>query len=151
MSCTKAQLDENRDVVIDTQVMRLYDTPSDLSYKELFSWLVKGCGKLTVSQKLLVEYCGTQNILIGVLINQLQAEGRLIRIGNQQIAQIGVDKHYQYTCNNEDIDHARLVFLSNRKKLITHDQALAKDVNGFKKVNGVKPTAVKQPAQNYYQ
>ncbi len=151
MSCSKAQLDENRDVVIDTQVMRLYNTPSDPRYKELFAWVVKGCGKLAVSQKLLVEYGGTQNMLIGVLLHQLQAEGRLIRVRNHQLNQIGIDKHYRYTCNSKDIDHARLVFLSNRKKLITHDQALADDVNGFKKVNGVKPSAVKQPSQIYYQ
>lgn len=150
MSCTEAQLMANKDIVIDTQVMRLYDTPSDPRYKDLFTWIAKGCGKLAVSQKLLVEYFGTQNPLIGVLINQLIAEGRLIRIDSSPIKQFKADKHYGYTCNIEDIWHARLVFISNRKKLVTHDQALCDDVNGFKQVNGVKPSAVKQPAQAFY-
>jgi hypothetical protein len=150
MTCTKGQLDENNDIVIDAQVIRLYDAPSDPKYKDLFTWIAKGCGKLAVSQKLLVEYYRTQNHLVGVLINQLIAEGRLHKVGAMPLKQFKHDKHYGYTCNQEDIHHARLVFTSNRKKLVTHDQALCNDVNGFKKIDGVKPMAVKQPTQDFY-
>lgn len=150
MSCTPNQLAVNNDIVIDTQVMRLYDTPSDPKYKFLFTWLANGCGKLAVSHKLLNEYYGTTNILVGVLINKLVSEGRLLKVSNNQLKNFNLDKHYKYTCNAKDVDHARLVFLSNRKKLITHDKPLAKDVNGFRKINKIKPTALKNPPQNYY-
>lgn len=150
MNCTLAQLAQNRDIVIDTQVMRLYDTPSDPNYKLLFTWLTNGCGKLAISHKLLNEYNGTTNRLIGVLLNKLSSEGRLIKISNAQLKSFTLDNHYQYTCNQKDVDHARLVFLSNRKKLVTHDQPLANDVNRFKKVNKVQPTAVKHPSHIYY-
>lgn len=142
-------MNKDLDIVIDTNVMRLYDTPSDPTYKQLFAWVAKK-GSLAVSQKLLVEYMGTTNEILAGLINHLTTEDRLIRINNHALKTYSLDKHYVYSCNRKDINHARLTFLSNRKKLVSLDNPLIKDVNSFPKVDGIKPEAKKRPNSNFY-
>ncbi|ARU27070.1 DUF2492 family protein [Cellvibrio sp. PSBB006] len=139
-------------IVIDTCVMSLYDTPMDPTYKDLFSWLFEN-GTLVISQHLLNEYNRSNNYKIFVLLEHLmrhEEHKRLVKIPNDQINQFKEDKKFKYTCNQEDINNARLVFLSERKKLITHDKPLTTDVNKFKKVDGIKPKATKQPSTDFY-
>lgn len=139
----------HKDIVIDTNVIRLYDKPADPIFKALFKWLGQR-GTLVVSQKLVVEYGGIGNKLLAGLINRLIAEKRFIRIDSEAIKNFVEDKRYNYTCNGKDVWHARLVFLSPRKLLVSFDDKLVNDVNGFKKVNGLKPHATKSPSANFY-
>jgi hypothetical protein len=128
------------DIVIDTNIARLFDAPADPKLKPLFVWL-KDRGHLAVSQSLLNEYSRHGNRLLAILIRDLIDKKRLNRISNQALKDFLHDKHYKYCCNLEDIPHARTVFLSNRKILISFDINLCKDVNGFKKLNKIKAKA----------
>lgn len=134
----------DNDIVVDTNVMRLYDAPSDPKYKELFVWLDHS-GVLAISQKLLAEYIGTGNRLIAPFIDNLLRNDRLNRVQTSELKSFDLDRHYPYSCNKKDIWHARLVFLSKRKILVSLDDPLISDVNGFRKVTGVKPTAHRYP------
>src|SRR5437762_14387561 len=123
--------DPQRDIVIDTNVIRLYDKPADPIFKALFKWLGEK-GSLVVSQKLLIEYVGTGNILLAGLISQLIKKKRFIRVQNHALNSFTADRHYNYRCNPKDKWHARLVFLSPRKLLVSLDNNLVSDVNRFK-------------------
>ena len=139
-------------IVIDTNIMSLYDAPIEPSYAELFRWLEK-TGVLYVSQHLLTEYGRTGNQNIMILLAQLgkhAGNNRIIKISKDDIKMFKDDKRTKYTCNKEDINHARLTFLSPRKKMITEDGKLTKDINRFKKVSGIKPSAVEKPDASYY-
>ena len=138
-----------KDIVLDTNVIRLYDKPKDPVIAQLFAWLVSS-GTLAVSQKLVNEYYGTGNRQVAALLLFLGREVRLQRISTSAISKFASDRHYQYTCNYKDRDHARLTFLSTRKKLVSFDGKLVKDVNGFRKVGGKQPAASKSPAADFY-
>jgi hypothetical protein len=139
-----------KDIIIDTNVIKLYDTPADPRYKELFTWLSER-GALAMSMKLLNEWIGTGNRLLAPLVDRLIKEGRHNGISSAQLkAFTSEDKHYNYTCNKKDIDHARLVFLSDRKLLVAGDHKLRKDVNGFRKVSNIQPRAEQHPAPSFY-
>lgn len=137
------------DIVIDTQIMRLYDAPGDPKYKALFLWVATS-GTLRISQKLLTEYFGTGNRLLGPLIDKLLREGRLQKTSTDSLKKFSLDKGFKYSCNNKDIWHAKLVFISHRKKLVSHDNNLRRDVNKFRKIDGIKPLAVKTPPPDFY-
>jgi hypothetical protein len=47
--------------------------------------------------------------------------------------------------------HARLVFLSTRKLLVSKDNRLVADVNAFRKISGVKPRATVVPTESFYE
>lgn len=138
-----------RDIVIDTNVMRLYDTPKDSIFIDFFKW-IKEKAFLRMSQKLLIEYDRSGNKKILILINELQRKGRYALVRNQELNSFTDDRHFNYTCNHEDINHARLVFISNSKRLIAFDNNLVKDVNSYHKINGVKPCACKKPKKCCY-
>lgn len=138
-----------KDIVIDTNVMRLYDSPKDDVFKKFFHW-IRSKGILTMSRKLLLEYGGSGNQKIFVLINELQRKGRYNLIGNKTLKTFTRDRHFKYTCNYKDKHHAKLVFLSHRKRLIAFDDRLIGDVNSFPKINGVKPCACKKPDKCCY-
>lgn len=140
-------------IVIDTCVIRLYDAPLDPNYIKLFRW-VQNDGTLYITKKLLIEYIGTGNRNIQILLNHLtkhEEQSRLITLKSSQINAFNEDKNYNYTCNLEDIYHSKLVFLSPRKKLISQDKKIIADVNGFKKVDGIKPSAMIRPEPDFYE
>ncbi|MFV8570037.1 hypothetical protein ACNQ6O_02395 [Marinobacter sp. SBS5] len=141
----------NLDLVVDANIMRLYDKPKDPKVQELFLWIRKD-GTLTISQKLLNEYIGSQRDsgLIQALIMELMDNRRLKKIKNKSLKEFSGDRRYNYTCNGEDHMHARLVFLSKRKKLLSFDEPLINDVNGFKKIDGVHPKATKDINKTFY-
>lgn len=139
-------------IVIDTCVLRLYDAPLDPIYTKLFRWVEKD-GTLYVSKKLLNEYIGTGNLKIQILLGELvkhTEKKRLVQLSKAQIEAFTGDKRYKYTCNSEDIYHSKLVFLSPRKKLISQDKGILSNVNGFNKVDGIQPAAVKHPTPEFY-
>ena len=138
-----------KDVVVDTNVIRLYETPDDPIIKAFFLW-IRDHGTLTVSKKLLVEYFGIGNRDLAGLINRLSVVGRLKQIDASYLRAFSDDRHYTYTCNYKDRWHARLVFLSVRKLLVAGDKNLINDVNGFRKVDGIKPQATKSPKPDFY-
>ncbi len=139
-----------KDIVIDTNVIRLYDTPADPRFKALFIWL-SSSGTLSVSKKLLNEYFGTGNRLLAPLINRLIAGKRFVAIESSEIKAFTLDRHFRYTCNYKDRWHARLVFLTTRKRLVSFDIPLVKDVNRFRKVDGIKARACHVPVPDFYE
>jgi predicted nucleic acid-binding protein len=138
-----------KDIVIDTNVIRLYDEPGDPIFKALFAWLGQH-GTLVVSQKLVTEYGGTGNELLAGLIGQLMKTKRFIRVQTSELKAFKADAHYNYLCNKKDVWHARLVFVSRRKLLVSLDNNLVDDVNGFQKISGIKPRATRRPNREFY-
>ena len=148
-------------IVIDTNIMRHYAAPLDPVYLELFQWLIRK-GQLIVSQKLISEYVGTGNRELVIFVESLSRhsakEGEKIeclpirKISKKVIESFArQDRHYKYTCNIEDIHHARLVFVSPRKKMICGDNKLMKDINRFPKVGGIKPRSERRPDPSFYE
>lgn len=143
-------INSNKDIVIDANVMRLYSEPKDLSIKELFTWLFYE-GKLALSQGILNEYNRHGNQLLFGLIQHLIKSNRINSITNTQLKDFNLDKNYRYTCNKEDRHHAKLVFLSHRKKMISFDGKLVNDINNFPKVSKIQPSAMNRPlVENFY-
>ena len=134
----------HKDIVVDSCVMRLYDAPADPRLKHLFTWLYQE-GTLCISLPLVHEYNRHGNPLVASLLNYLGAQNRLSKIEKQAILTYVGDARYRYTCNKTDIHHARLTFLSRRKRLVSFDHALVKDVNRFRSVDGIRPRATGQP------
>jgi hypothetical protein len=133
-----------KDVVIDANVARFFDSPADGRLKALFVWLIAR-GSLSISRHLLTEYSRHGNRLLAVLNRDLDSQRRLNKIPNSKIKSFFDDTHYAYCCNPSDIPIARTVFLSHRKLLVSFDVNLRKDVNGFRKIDGIKPQAFKYP------
>lgn len=140
---------KTKDIVIDNNVMCLYDKPKSANIKQMFHWL-KEEGALTVSQKLIIEYVGSGNRLITALIDNLIRDGRYNRIPKKNLDAFNEDRHFKYTCNRKDRYHAKLVFLSHRKLLVSFDNKFLSDVNLFKKVNKIQPRATKSPDPAFY-
>ena len=138
------------DLVIDANVMRLYSEPKDLTIKKLFIWLYND-GSLAISHAMLNEYNRHGNKLIFGLIQHLTKNGRITSVTNDKIKNFTADKKIKYTCNPEDIEHAKLVFLSIRKKLISFDDKLVNDINSAPKISKIKPSASNRPiAEQFY-
>lgn len=135
---------QRKDVVVDANVMRLYDKPKDPIFVRLFVW-IKNTGELTVNQKLIIEYGRINKKQIMILLNEIHRDGRLKHISKSQLSDFSADRHFKYTCNGKDVVHARTVFLSCRKRCISFDRKLRDDINKFKKVNNIKPCACRNP------
>lgn len=138
-----------KDIIIDTNTIRLYDNPADPLIKALFLWL-KDHGTLTVSKKLIVEYVGIGNKDLAGLLNHLIVQNRYRLVSTIDLKKFSEDKRYKYTCNLKDKWHAKLVFLSIRKLLVTGDNPLCNDVNNFKTINKIQPRATKRPNPSFY-
>lgn len=141
---------KKKDIVIDTNIIKLYESPDDPQIRALFLW-VRDKGRLAISPKLLAEYVGIGNRNLAGLIGKLAKEGRLVHINTKALKGFNADKNYNYVCNKKDIWHARLVFLSIRKLLVAGDNKLIQAVNDFPKVNGIKPQATKRPTSVFYE
>lgn len=135
---------QRKDIVVDANVMRLYDKPKDPIFVSLFTWIKKK-GVLTVSNKFVNEYGAIGKPHIMTLINELNRNGRLNHIGKSQLSAFTADRHFKYTCNFKDLVLARTVFLSHRKRYITFDKKLRADINRFKKVDHIQPCACRNP------
>ena len=133
-----------KDIVVDANVMRLYDKPKDPIIVSLFVW-IKERGVLTVNQKLVNEYRSICRDIVMILLNQLNRDGRLNHISKSQLSAFTYDRNFKYTCNGKDIVHARTVFLSHRKRCIAFDKKLRADINAFKREDKIKPCACRNP------
>jgi hypothetical protein len=129
------------DLVVDNDVMSRYGSAAARPYRNLFAWL-DCCGSLCCCQHLLNEYNRQGSPLVWGLIQKLIREGRYSKIKKTTLeAFAAFDGAYAYTCNGEDISVARTVFRSFRKVLVSMDQRLRNDVNGFSRINGIRPQA----------
>jgi len=137
------------DIVVDADFMVLLNRPPDPAHAAFFRWL-SDRAVLALSQKLLGEYMGSGSDLVARLIDRLVSSGRVNRISSDSLKDFKADRHYKYTCNGKDRWHARLVFLSDRKKLLTGDAKLASDVSQFRTIDGVKPQASSFPSPQFY-
>lgn len=134
-------------LIVDTCVMSSYDSPSRPEYIELYRWLSTE-GKITVSPYLLSEYYQTKNRLLAILLESMSRHAdrnRIIKIDKNKIDSFTKDRHFKYTCNGKDVNHARLTYLSQEKILVSEDSNLVQDVNRFPKVGKKKPFATKNP------
>lgn len=137
-----------KDIVIDSCVMRLYNAPGDPNFALLFEW-IHSHGTLCISHPLINEYSRHGNPLVASLLDHLGKQNRLHRIPNESIKNFSADKKYKYLCNKDDIPHAKLTFISTRKKLVSFDEKLRTSVSKFKKLDGIKPTATKVPSLEF--
>jgi hypothetical protein len=138
-----------RDIVVDSCVMRLFDAPGDPNFRALFAWL-RQTGTLCISNKLLSEYQRQGNPLVAGLLNYLGTQDRIRHFDNARIKQFRLDSQYNYLCNHADIVHARLTFISRRKKLVSFDEKLRRSVEKFRKVDGIKPSATDKPTVVFF-
>jgi len=139
-----------KDIFLDSNIVKNFSNPLDEEYKKLFQW-ISTIGYLAISQKLLVEY-GRTNQNLSVLVNRLQADGRLIKFQSQDLNTIRFDKKTlkNLKSNREDQLHLKVILLSDRKIAIIIDKKFRDDVNGFPKYNGIKPQAVARPEEIDY-
>jgi hypothetical protein len=140
-----------KDLFVDTNIAKNFTNPLDKEYKKLIRWLLEhGCW--VVSKKLLVEF-GRTNRNIAVITDQLNREGRLKIITNEEHNKFVFSKlaEKRLTCNIEDRWHLKTILLSHRKIAIIIDQALRNDVNNHPKKEGIKPLAVSRPEEIDYE
>ena len=138
-----------KDIVVDSCVLSLFGSRAATPYKDFFIWLHK-VGVLAVHRGLLTEYAQQKNREIAALIDTLTRSSRLNSIDTKRMSKVRDDRHHKYTCNKQDVDHARCVFLSSRKRLVSRDRKLRSAVITFGKCEGIKPTAVEVPDTGYY-
>jgi hypothetical protein len=136
------------DIVIDVTVMSKFGVAKDPKIIALFEWLAThGC--LRTNEKLIGKYTGSCNYLIAGLINNLLKEGRHKPISTSDLKALKLPR-FRFTCGAEDQWHAKTVFLSERKKLVTFDNKFLTDINNFPLVNKIKPEATKSPDCAFY-
>jgi hypothetical protein len=140
----------NRDIFIDTNIAKNFSNPVDTEYKKLIAWLLKLDSERTeknayivVSQKLISEYSrsstGAKSLTnIIVMISKMQKQGRRIFIENQKIKDFQ-NQYFTKTVlknlksNSEDREHIPVVFLSDRKYVLTLDENFTSDLLHFPK------------------
>jgi hypothetical protein len=141
-----------KDIFIDNNIASKFSNPQDKEYIKLTKWLLTfdasnienkdDYAHLVVSKKLLVEHIrSNQNAQgsasIPMIIAQLQKEGRLIIIKNDEIKNFKrayytktVTKHLK--SNHEDREHIPLVLLSDRKFALSNDVNFIHDLKNCK-------------------
>jgi len=135
-----------KDLFIDTNIAKNLSNPLDEEYRKLVKWLYyydpndtankDNYAHLVVSKKLLIEYTKTATRFYNDIIAELQKEGRLITISNQEIKDFQ-QEHFTKTvekklqCNQEDKEHIPVVLLSDRKYALTNDNKFKSDLENF--------------------
>ncbi len=117
------------DIVVDSNVMRLYGAAHDPAFKAFFSWL-RTAGVLACSQKMLVEYSRTGSSLIAALLDELLLASRFRKYSGDQIATIK-QRHYKFRSNYADHVHVKLVMCTCRRLCLSQDDSLRYDVTHF--------------------
>jgi hypothetical protein len=120
-----------KDIVVDTNILRLIGKAKDPEFVSFFSWLRK-IGVLTVSTYLIKEYSGVGSPEIAALIEALKHSTpcRFNKVRKTEIDRFD-DRHFKYACNFRDRCHVKLVMLSCRKIAISQDNNFINDVNRF--------------------
>ncbi|RIV44019.1 hypothetical protein [Flagellimonas pelagia] len=144
-----------KDLFIDNNIAKNFASPIDQNYKDLISWIndfdqelvenepnkIVEFAHLMVSQKLLVEYlkssrnCSKPNSIPSI-IDRLTRQGRLLKKSKEDIKDF-IEKNFSkkieksLLSNQEDHCHIATVLLSTRKKCLTYDENLTKDLIDF--------------------
>lgn len=139
-----------RDIFIDACIANKYfSNPPNDHFKNLIRWLLKrdmeypeNNAYLVVSPKLVNEYIGgcrdsyMAGTSIAVIYNKLLSEDRLNRKTNDEIKTFH-QNHFtnkvtkNLRCNAKDRDHLPIVFLSNRKMVLSEDNNFLNDLVNF--------------------
>ena len=117
------------DIVVDTNVIRLYGVAGDPVFKTFFAWL-RSNGILACSQKLLVEYHRSGSSLVAGLVADLLIARRLRKYSPSEIESIRHGR-YRFRSNRADHHHVKLVMRSCRRLCLSLDEDLRYDVNNF--------------------
>ncbi len=139
-----------KDIFIDNNIAKDFASPPDEEYKQLIRWLLEydeeqeeNNAYLVVSNGLIQEYMRSARAArsatsITAIVAKLTREGRLQKITNQQIKAFQ-QKHFtkkvqkKLICNCEDRNLMPVVFLSERKYVLTIDVKFANDLINFPK------------------
>jgi len=153
-----------KDIFIDNNIAKNFSYPIDNEYKKLINWLLKNDLEqpennafIVVSQKLINEYSRSSTNAksltnITIVISKMQKQGRRIFITNQQIKDFQNEYFTKKVLknlksNSEDREHIPLVFLSDRKYVLTLDEYFTNDLLHFPKFNA---TVEKRPGNLPY-
>jgi hypothetical protein len=148
-----------QDIFIDTNIAKNFSYPVDNEYKRLINWLLKNDleqselnAYILVSQKLINEYSRSSAnakslTTISVILSKMQKQGRRVFITNQQIKDFQKEYFSKKTLkklksNEEDREHIPVVFLSDRKYVLTIDENFTYDLEHFP---NFKATVEKRP------
>jgi len=148
-----------QDIFIDTNIAKNFSYPIDNEYKRLINWLLKNDleqselnAYILVSQKLINEYSRSSAnakslTTISVILSKMQKQGRRVFITNQQIKDFQKEYFSKKTLkklksNEEDREHIPVVFLSDRKYVLTIDENFTYDLEHFP---NFKATVEKRP------
>lgn len=135
-----------KDIVVDTTIIRLYGGASDPVFKKFFSWLFSK-GVLACSQMLLSEYKRIGSNAVASLIDHLIRNRRFRRYERTKVDAIRA-KHFRYGCNYDDKCHVRLVMCTQRRLCLSQDRRLVRDVNCFP---GYRARAARRPNELKYE
>ncbi len=139
-----------KDIFIDNNIAKNFSSPIDFEYKKLITWLLKNDTErpeknayIVVSQKLINEYqrssTGAKSLTnIAVILDKMQKQGRRILVTNQQIKDFQNEYFTKKVLknlksNSEDREHIPVVFLSDRKYVLTLDENFTFDLLHFPK------------------
>jgi hypothetical protein len=153
-----------KDIFIDNNIAKNFSYPIDNEYKKLINWLLKNNLErpennafIVVSQKLITEYFRSSMHAksltnIAVVLAKMQKEGRRIFVTPKQIKDFQNEYFTKKVIknlksNNEDREHIPVVFLSNRKYVLTLDEYFTHDLLHFPKFNA---TVEKRPENLLY-
>lgn len=120
-----------KDIFIDANIMKIFPNHQDPEFIKFFAWL-ESQGTLVVSQKLIVEYGRIYSQDITRLLDHLFNEDRFIKKTKNELETIDF-AHFKFTCNTDDIVHAKTVCLSNRKIALVGDKYLRSDLKKIPK------------------
>jgi len=139
-----------KDIVIDNNIAINFSKLPDDEHKKLYMWLMKNDleqpeqnAYIVVSQKLINEYARSSMYAksltnIAVVLAKMQKQGRRIFITNQQIKDFQKEHFTKKTLkklksNDEDREHIPVVFMSERKYVLTLDENFSYDLLHFPK------------------
>lgn len=146
-----------KDILIDNNTALTFANPIEQESKDFIKWL-EAEGALVCSNPLLREYhqsmrgnTSLTNIL--AIIAHLTKEGRFNKKSNKELEQFRLNKTQKkkLLCNPKDIPHFKLLLISYRKIAISTDNNLRRDINNFKKIDGIQPMAYEKIIDCEYQ
>ena len=126
-----------KDLFIDTNVsIKLNERPLQDAFRKLYIWLSESNdAELVVSQKLRVEYCRScgNNSSFALILAHLTKNGRLKQFSKNEIENFKHEyfKRVSFKSNREDQDLIPVVFLSDRKYVLTFDKYFKDDILNF--------------------
>lgn len=139
-----------KDIFVDTNLATNLATPLNDHFKDFLKWLYTD-GALVINSKLITEFV-RGNQTLSVVLNKLTIAGRINNIKASDLKCFKFSKSTEkiLLSNYEDRIHLKTVLLSNRKLALSKDVNFNKDINGFKKIDNIKPTCADCPSKLTY-